>query len=202
MGKSCKLHLKIFVFFLIKAVCPELFSGGSHLASSGFAQWGNMEPPLPPSCSDSAVWGKSARFLGGNHMLGMVCSSLWGCCMLDSLGCCMEGFSSKCGCFHSLAHNVVLLPLHCPVSSEASLQACKGSARQARAWSNLPPQTPPVKQQPAAAWTNTCTSEHCPVFCWNHQGSSSPLHHPTLAVLNTTALCHLVILGKRDCPTR
>lgn len=79
------------------------------MVSSGFAQWGNMEPLLPPSCFDPAVWGKPTGFLRGNHMSEVARCCSWGCCTLDSLGCCMEGCSGRDGCFHSLDHKAVLL---------------------------------------------------------------------------------------------
>lgn len=64
---------------------------------------------------------------------------------------------------------------------------------------HLSPQTPPLRQQLAGAWTNTCTEGHCQASWWNHPGSPSSSQPPTFAVLNTTALCHLVILGKKNC---
>lgn len=64
---------------------------------------------------------------------------------------------------------------------------------------HLSPQTPPLRQQLAGAWTNTCTEGHCQASWWNHPGSPSSSQAPTFAVLNTTALCHLVILGKKNC---
>lgn len=72
------------------------------------------------------------------------------------------------------------------------------SSRQAQG--NLSPQTLPLRQQLAGAWADTCTVRHCQASWWNHPGSPSSSQPPTLAVLNTTALCHLVILGKRIVP--
>lgn len=74
------------------------------LARSGFAQWGNVEPPVLPSCSDPAVWEKPAGFLCGNHMSEVAHCCSRGCRMLDSLGCCTEGCPGRDGLFHSLGH--------------------------------------------------------------------------------------------------
>lgn len=76
------------------------------------------------------------------------------------------------------------------------------STDQDRAQGNLPPKTTPLRQWPAGTWANNCTNRHCPAFWWGHPGSPSPSPPPTLAVLNTNALCHLVILGKKDCSWR
>lgn len=71
------------------------------------------------------------------------------------------------------------------------------SSRQAQG--NPSPQTLCLRQQLAGAWTNTCTVRHCQTSWWSHPRSPSSSQPPTLAVLNTTALCHLVILGKKNC---
>lgn len=93
--------------------------------------------------------------------------------------------------------------LSSPVSSIRMSTWGSPSTSQARAWGRPPPpQTPPLRQQSAGTWTNTCTNGHCPGFWWDHPGCPSPAPPPTLAVLNTNALCHLVILGKKDCSWR
>lgn len=57
----------------------------------------------------------------------------------------------------------------------------------------------PSRQQLAAAWTNTCSDRHCQASWWNHLESPSSPQPPALGILNTTALCHLVILGRKNC---
>lgn len=141
-----------------------------------------------------------------------VCSR--GCRTLDSLSCCMKSCSRGDGRFHSLGHKVVLVAQGarerrqnapgCPpvLLHQRHPHEPVGLTLQARAQGNLPPQTPPLKEQPAGTWTDTCTNRHRPAFWRDHPGSPSPCLLPPLAVLNTNAFCHLVILGKKDCSWR
>jgi len=182
------------------------------LASSGVAQQRNMEPPVPPSCSDPAIWGKPAGFLHGNHVSEAAHVCLSGCHILDSLSCYMKGCSSGDGCFHSRSHragwlardvrdvrtSLAFLPSF-PISSIHMSMWGSPSTSRTRAWGKLPLQTPPLRKWPAGTWINTGTNRHCPAFWWDHPGSPSPSLPPTLAVLNTNAFCHLVILGKKHC---
>lgn len=169
------------------------------MASSGFVQWGNMEPLLPPSCSDPVAGGKLTGIFCRNHMLevadrgdlsadaqkaalaGMAVFTPWVTKWFYWTRLPKRGFNTPQPAlphqYHPYEHVVL------------SLQQT----------GNLPL---PLRQQPAGAWINTCTNTHCPAFWWDHSGSVSPLQPPTLAGLNTTALCHLVILGKKRLLTR